>query len=403
MPQVSQSVPPVADAVHLKKAKKATMVAVFGTFIEYYDFSVYGYVAATLAVVFFPSDDPVMGLLNTLLVFGAAFVVRPIGAIFFGRLGDRNGPAYQPDRQRHPDERAAGFTDRPAARVRADRYLGADPAGACCGCCRASPPAVRSAAPPPTSGSGPRPSGARSTSPSFPASPSSARPALPASPPWRPRSCPRRTWSPGAGGSRSCSRSRWASSACTCGSRSRTAPNSPPTKAKGQTTTTSPSMNCSRNHRLRLTKVILISTRAEHRHLPRHRLHRRLLQHRPATSPKPRPPPSCCSPCCSPRRSYPHRRPTRQPHRRQTDPGRPPTSPTSLLTLPSFLLMNQGGRRLAILGLLLGMIPYALCQAGTYAVMPEFFPVEVRHTGVAFGHSVGAVIGGAAPRTWPPG
>ena len=30
------------------------------------------------------------------------------------------------------------------------------------------------------------------------------------------------------------------------------------------------------------------------------------------------------------------------------------------------------------------MIPYALCQAGTYAVMPEFFPVEVRHTGVAF-------------------
>ena len=70
----------------VKKAKKATMVAVFGTFIEYYDFSVYGYVAATLAVVFFPSDDPVMGLLNTLLVFGAAFVVRPIGAIFSGRL-----------------------------------------------------------------------------------------------------------------------------------------------------------------------------------------------------------------------------------------------------------------------------------------------------------------------------
>ena len=75
----------------VKKAKKATMVAVFGTFIEYYDFSVYGYVAATLAVVFFPSDDPAMGLLNTLLVFGAAFVVRPIGAIFFGRLGDKKG------------------------------------------------------------------------------------------------------------------------------------------------------------------------------------------------------------------------------------------------------------------------------------------------------------------------
>jgi MHS family proline/betaine transporter-like MFS transporter len=49
------------------------------------------------------------------------------------------------------------------------------------------------------------------------------------------------------------------------------------------------------------------------------------------------------------------------------------------------------------------MLPYALCQAGTYAAMPEFFPVEVRHTGVAFGHSVGAVLGGAgAPyvATW---
>ena len=73
------------------KAKKATGVAVFGTFIEYYDFSVYGYVAATLATVFFPSDDPTIGLLNTLLVFGSAFLVRPLGAMFFGWLGDRKG------------------------------------------------------------------------------------------------------------------------------------------------------------------------------------------------------------------------------------------------------------------------------------------------------------------------
>ena len=79
------------DAEHRKKAKKATGVAVFGTFIEYYDFSVYGYVAATLAVVFFPSDDPTVGLLNTLLVFGSGFVVRPLGAVFFGSLGDRVG------------------------------------------------------------------------------------------------------------------------------------------------------------------------------------------------------------------------------------------------------------------------------------------------------------------------
>ncbi|MCW3767054.1 MFS transporter [Paenarthrobacter sp. PAE-2] len=82
------------DLEHRKKAKKATGVAAFGTFIEYYDFSVYGYVAATLATVFFPSDDPLMSLLNTLLVFGSAFVVRPLGAVFFGRLGDRKGRRY---------------------------------------------------------------------------------------------------------------------------------------------------------------------------------------------------------------------------------------------------------------------------------------------------------------------
>ncbi|MET3936944.1 MFS transporter [Arthrobacter sp. OAP107] len=81
----------VPDAARRTKAKKATGVAAFGTFIEYYDFSVYGYVAATLAIVFFPGDDPVIGLLNTLLVFGSAFVVRPLGAVFFGRLGDRKG------------------------------------------------------------------------------------------------------------------------------------------------------------------------------------------------------------------------------------------------------------------------------------------------------------------------
>src|SRR3954452_15953544 len=73
------------------KAKKATGAAVFGTFVEYYDFSVYGYVAATLAVVFFPSDNPATGLLDTLLVFGSAFLVRPFGAIIFGWLGDRVG------------------------------------------------------------------------------------------------------------------------------------------------------------------------------------------------------------------------------------------------------------------------------------------------------------------------
>ncbi len=72
-------------------AKKATGAAIFGTFIEYYDFSVYGYVAATLSLVFFRANDPTVALLNTFLVFGSAFLVRPLGAWYFGRLGDRRG------------------------------------------------------------------------------------------------------------------------------------------------------------------------------------------------------------------------------------------------------------------------------------------------------------------------
>ena len=67
-----------------------------------------------------------------------------------------------------------------------------------------------------------------------------------------------------------------------------------------------------------------------------------------------------------------------------------------VVTLPSFLLMNQNSFALALLGLGIGIIPYALCQAGTYGSMLEFYPTRVRHTGVAFGHSVGAVIGGGA-------
>ncbi|MGW2650784.1 MFS transporter [Streptomyces sp. NPDC001393] len=77
--------------IHERRAKRATAAAVCGTLVEYYDFSVYGYVAATLATVFFPDQDPIVALLNTVLIFGSSFVVRPLGALYFGRLGDRVG------------------------------------------------------------------------------------------------------------------------------------------------------------------------------------------------------------------------------------------------------------------------------------------------------------------------
>ena len=80
-----------AKAKRISEAKKSTAAAAFGTFLEYYDFSCYGYVAAMLSTRFFPSDNPTVSLLATMAVFGSAFVVRPFGGIFFGLIGDKFG------------------------------------------------------------------------------------------------------------------------------------------------------------------------------------------------------------------------------------------------------------------------------------------------------------------------
>lgn len=62
-----------------------------GTLIEWYDFYIFGSLATTMAAAFFPKDNPTAGLLNTLALFATGFVVRPFGAILFGRMGDRVG------------------------------------------------------------------------------------------------------------------------------------------------------------------------------------------------------------------------------------------------------------------------------------------------------------------------
>jgi MHS family proline/betaine transporter-like MFS transporter len=71
--------------------RRALLAGAVGNLIEYYDFAVYGVLAVTLAPLFFPSNRPGVSILSTLAVFGVAFVVRPIGGWFFGRLGDRKG------------------------------------------------------------------------------------------------------------------------------------------------------------------------------------------------------------------------------------------------------------------------------------------------------------------------
>jgi MFS family permease len=65
-----------------------------GTLIEWYDFYIFGSLASIIASKFFPSENPTAALLSTLATFAAGFVVRPFGALFFGRLGDLVGRKY---------------------------------------------------------------------------------------------------------------------------------------------------------------------------------------------------------------------------------------------------------------------------------------------------------------------
>jgi MFS family permease len=65
-----------------------------GTLIEWYDFYIFGSLATVLASQFFPKTNPTAALLSTLATFAAGFIVRPFGALVFGRLGDKIGRKY---------------------------------------------------------------------------------------------------------------------------------------------------------------------------------------------------------------------------------------------------------------------------------------------------------------------
>lgn len=65
-----------------------------GTLIEWYDFYIFGSLATVIANQFFPKTNPTAALLSTLATFAAGFIIRPFGALVFGRLGDIVGRKY---------------------------------------------------------------------------------------------------------------------------------------------------------------------------------------------------------------------------------------------------------------------------------------------------------------------
>jgi MFS transporter, MHS family, proline/betaine transporter len=81
-----------APAAHgLGVATRLIIAASLGNALEFYEILVYGYFAVTIARVFFPAADEAVSILVTLGTFGASFLARPVGAIFFGDYGDRKG------------------------------------------------------------------------------------------------------------------------------------------------------------------------------------------------------------------------------------------------------------------------------------------------------------------------
>ena len=65
-----------------------------GTIIEWYDFYIFGSLSTVISAAFFPQGNPTVAFLNTLAIFATGFLVRPFGALVFGRLGDLVGRKY---------------------------------------------------------------------------------------------------------------------------------------------------------------------------------------------------------------------------------------------------------------------------------------------------------------------
>jgi MHS family proline/betaine transporter-like MFS transporter len=79
----------MSDAAEHKT--RTVLAGVIGNALEWYDFALFGYFAPVLATLFFPAESRLAGLLSAFGVFAAGFLMRPIGGVIFGHIGDRVG------------------------------------------------------------------------------------------------------------------------------------------------------------------------------------------------------------------------------------------------------------------------------------------------------------------------
>jgi MFS family permease len=93
---VTRAVPVKAAAARAmtREERKVIFASSLGTVFEWYDFYLYGALAGTIAAKFFSGLDPTAAFIAALLAFASGFLVRPFGALVFGRLGDMIGRKY---------------------------------------------------------------------------------------------------------------------------------------------------------------------------------------------------------------------------------------------------------------------------------------------------------------------
>ena len=90
----AKGAPPVAARPMTREERKVIFASSLGTVFEWYDFYLYGSLAAIIAKKFFAGLEPTSAFIFALLAFAAGFIVRPFGALVFGRLGDMIGRKY---------------------------------------------------------------------------------------------------------------------------------------------------------------------------------------------------------------------------------------------------------------------------------------------------------------------
>jgi MFS family permease len=84
----------MSEQAFKKTIRSVIAASSVGTLIEWYDFYIFGSLATIISTQFFPDDKSSAALLSTLAIFAAGFIVRPFGALVFGRLGDMIGRKY---------------------------------------------------------------------------------------------------------------------------------------------------------------------------------------------------------------------------------------------------------------------------------------------------------------------